>query len=323
MRIVTLALTFLWALTAFAPQPSYAGSYPDKPIKMIVPFPAGGAGDVLARIITGAMAKDLGQNFVVINHPGAGGSLAMEQVVRAKPDGYTLAWTSIVFPVMAATMHNLPFNPKTDFTHIAEVAANPFILVVNPKLPVKSVGDLIKLAKAKPNSINLAHNGVGTLTSLAITLLQMQTGIKVVPVAYRGDNFSIADVIAGRVQGMFSNSPVALPHIKAGQLRGLAVTSATRLPAAPNLPTMMQAGVPDFDVTIWHGVSGPANMPRPIVERINKAVNKALADPDVIAREKQLGVQPIGGTPQHYQAVMKKQLVLWASIVKRAKASAK
>jgi tripartite-type tricarboxylate transporter receptor subunit TctC len=324
MRIVTLALTILWALTAWAPQASHAEeAYPSKPIKMIVPFPAGGAADVLVRILTQAMSQDLGQPFVVVNHPGAGGSLAFEQVARSAPDGYTLTWTSVGFPVMAATLHDLSFNPATDFTHIAEVASNPFILVVNPKVPAKSVAELIALAKAKPGSINLAHNGSGTLTKLAISLLRLQTGINVVDVGYRGDNFSIADVIAGRVQGMFSNSPVALPHMAAGQLRGLAVTSAKRSPAAPDLPTMIEAGVPDFDVVVWHGISGPAGMPRPVVDRINAAVNKALADPDVVAREKKLGVEPIGGTPEQYQNLVKQQLVFWDSIAKRAQAAGK
>ena len=257
MRVIAAALALLWSLVAWVPAPSRAETYPSRPIKLIVPFPAGGGGDVLARLVTHYMSEDLGQQIIVINQPGAGGALAFEQVARAAPDGYTLTWTSVGFPVLVATMPTLQFNPATDFTHIVEIAENPFILVVNPKLPVKNVADLIALAKAKPNALNFAHNGSGTLTKLALSLLQLQTGTDITEIGYRGDNFSIADVISGQVQGMFSNSPVALPHIAAGRLRGLAVTSPKRSSAAPDLPTMAEAGVPNFDVMVWHGLSGP------------------------------------------------------------------
>jgi tripartite-type tricarboxylate transporter receptor subunit TctC len=217
---------------------------------------------------------------------------------------------------MAATMPSLEFNPATDFTHIAEVAENPFILVVNPLLPAHSVGELVALAKAKPNTLNFAHNGPGTLTRLMLSLFQLRTGIEVGNISYRGDNFSIADVISGQVQGMFSNSPVALPHLISGQVRGLAVTSAKRSAAVPDLPTMAEAGVPDFQAVIWHGLSGPAGLPRPIIDRLNAALNKALADPQILTQLKTLGVEPVGGTPEEFQSVVSKELTFWASIAK-------
>jgi tripartite-type tricarboxylate transporter receptor subunit TctC len=317
MRITAAAIAILSALMAGV-APGQADTYPSRLIKMIVPFPVGGGADVLVRVLTQRMGEDLGQQFVVVNQPGASGALAFEQVAHAAPDGYTLTWTSTAFPVMAATMPNLEFNPATDFTHIAHVAENPFILVVNPQVPVHSVGELVALAKAKPNSLNFAHNGPGTLTRLTLSLLQQRTGIEVGNISYRGDNFSIADVISGQVQGMFSNSPVALPRLTSGQVRGLAVTSAKRSAAAPDLPTMAEAGVPDFQVVVWHGLSGPAGLPRPIVDRLNASLNKAIADPQILAQLKTLGVEPVGGTPEEFQSVMTKELSFWADVAKQA-----
>ena len=215
-----------------------------RPITMIVPFPAGGGADILVRMLTKYMSENLGHTILVQNQPGAGGALAFGQVARSTPDGHTLGWASTGFAVMAATLSNLTFNPESDFVHICNVSENPFVLVVNPQVPVKSVKELIDLAKAKPNSLNFAHNGAATLTNLVVELFKIQAGIEVAQVAYRGDNFSVTDVIAGHVQAMFSNSPVALPHVAAGRLRALAVTSPRRSPAAPDLPTMAEAGYP-------------------------------------------------------------------------------
>jgi tripartite-type tricarboxylate transporter receptor subunit TctC len=323
MRTAKMALALMCGLLGCAPIASHAQTYPNRVIKMIVPFPAGGGGDVLARIVTHYMSEDLGQQIVVMNQPGASGALAFQEVARTDPDGYTLIWASTGFPVMAATIQKLAFNPATDFTHIAKVAENPFILVVNPDLPVKNVADLLALAKAKPNTLNFAHNGPGTLSKLTLALFQLQAGIEVGDVSYRGDNFSIADVVAGHVQGMFSNSSVALPHIADGKVRGLAVTSAKRSDAAPDLPTLQEAGLADFKSVAWHGISGPAGIPRPIVDRLNASIVKAMANPDVIARSKGLGVDPDPSTPDQFQDLVAKELVYWASVAKRAEKAGK
>lgn len=327
MRIKTatlaLAIALVSAFVALPPLPCKAEPFPSRVIRLIVPFPAGGGGDVLARLVTHYMSEDLGQTVAVINTPGADGALAFGQVAHAAPDGYTITWTSVIFPLTATTMDQLNFNPATDFTHIGEVAENPFILVVNPKLPVKTVADLVALAKAKPKVLNFAENGGGTLTKLALDLFQIDAGIDLTEVSYRGDNFSIADVVAGHVDGMFSNSPVALPHMAAGELRGLAVTSPKRSSAAPQLPTMAEAGVPDFQAVVWHGLSGPAGMPRPIVDRLNASLNKALANPVVVAQLKKAGVAPAGGTSDAYQALVSSEIRYWATAVKRAKEAGK
>jgi tripartite-type tricarboxylate transporter receptor subunit TctC len=300
------------------PAAARAQAYPSRSITMVVPFPAGGGADVLVRILTSYMTENLGQVIVVQNLPGAGGAIAFGQVARAAPDGYTLVWTSAGFAVMAATLSNLSFNPEQDFVHICDVAENPFVLVVNPKVPARSVRELVDLAKANPGAMNFAHNGTATLTNLAVELLKLQAGISVAQVAYRGDNFSISDVIAGHVQAMFSNSPVALPHLASGQLRGLAVTSPKRSSAAPDLPTMIEAGVPNFQAMVWQGFSAPAGTPRPIVDRLNAAMRQALLGPEVVARFKELGAERVGSTPEAFDALIRSELGVWADVVRRS-----
>jgi tripartite-type tricarboxylate transporter receptor subunit TctC len=285
---------------------------------VIVPFPAGGGADILVRILGNYMSENLGQTIVVQNQPGAGGALAFAHLARSASDGHTLGWTTAGFAVMAATLSNLSFSPKHDFVHICEVAENPFVLVVNPQLPVKSVQELIDLAHAQPGTLNFAHNGAATLTNLAVELLKQRTGISVAQIAYRGDHFSVADVIAGHVQAMFSNSPVALPHMAAGRLRGLAVTSSSRSPAAPDLPTMVEAGVPNFKVVIWQGISAPAGTPRSISDRLNTSAREALRVPEVVERFKELGVERIGSTPDEFATLITRELEVWNDVVRRS-----
>jgi tripartite-type tricarboxylate transporter receptor subunit TctC len=219
---------------------------------------------------------------------------------------------------MAVTLSNLSFDPQKDFVHICNVAENPFVLVVNPQVTAKSVPDLIEFAKAHPGTMNFAHNGTATLTNLVVELLKLQTGISVAQVAYRGDNFSVSDVIAGHVQAMFSNSPVALPHVAAGRLHALAVTSPKRSPAAPELPTMIEAGVPGFQAVVWQGFSAPAGTPQPIVDRLNASARQALQATDVMGRFKELGAQPVGSTPDDFDALIRRELTVWADVVRRS-----
>lgn len=310
----------LGMLGAAAVWPAAAGAQgpAGRPITMIVPFPAGGGADVLVRILAKYMEEKLGETIIVLNQPGAGGALAFGQLARAAPDGQTLAWTSTGYAVMAVTLSNLSFDPRHDFVHICDVAENPFVLVVNPQLPVTSVKELIDYAKAHPDTLNFAHNGAATLTNLVVELLKLKTGISVGQIAYRGDNFSVSDVIAGHVQAMFSNSPVALPHVAAGRLRGLAVTSARRSPAAPDLPTMIEAGVPDFQAVVWQGFSAPAATPRPVVDRLNAAARQALQVPEVAGRFKELGAELVGSTPEAFAALVNSELDVWTDVVRRS-----
>jgi tripartite-type tricarboxylate transporter receptor subunit TctC len=300
------------------PTIAHAQFDPSRPITMIVPFPPGGGADVLVRILTKYMAENLKETIVVENQPGAGGALAFAHVARAVPDGHTLGWSSAGFAVMAATLPDLSFSPQKDFVHVCDVAQNPFVLVVNPDLPIKSVKELIDYAKAKPNALNFAQNGTATLTNLVVELLKIQAGIQVTQVAYRGDNYSVADVIAGQVQAMFSNSPVALPHVAAGQLRALAVTSAMRSAAAPDIPTMVESGYPDFKVVVWQGISGPAGMAPDVVNRINASAREALKVPEVAARFDALGAERVGSTPEEFAALVGRELEVWSDVARRS-----
>jgi tripartite-type tricarboxylate transporter receptor subunit TctC len=289
-----------------------------RPITMIVPFPPGGGADVLVRILTKYMSDILSRTIVVENQPGAGGALAFAHVARAAPDGYTLGWSSAGFAVMAATLPDLSFSPTKDFVHVCDVAENPFVLVVNPELSIRSVKDLIDYAKARPNELNFAHNGAATLTNLVVELLKIQAGIEVTQVAYRGDNYSVSDVIAGHVQAMFSNSPVALPHVAAGHLRALAVTSAKRSSAAPDIPTMVESGYPDFKVVVWQGITGPAGMDLDVINRINASACEALKVPEVIERFSALGAERVGSTPEQFAALVSRELDIWSDVVRRS-----
>ena len=317
-----VAVAALAALSLFCTQTARAqtqpAAYPAQPIKLVVPFPAGGGADTLARIVTRYMSDDLGQGFILLNVPGAGGALGFEQVARAAPDGYTLIWTSVGFAIMAATIKNLKFDTTRDFAHVSQIGQNPFVLVVNPKVPAANVRELVALAKAKPHTLNFANNGNGTLTNLVVELIKLQAGIDVVQVAYRGDNFSIADVVAGHVDAMFSNSPVSLPHVLAGKLRALAVTSPQRLGALPDLPTMAEAGVPDFQAVVWQGISAPAGTPRPILDRLHAAVKHALKQPEVDKRFGDLGSEHVGSSPDEFTALITRELKVWEDVVRRA-----
>jgi len=319
MRFTRTLLAVICALASFAALPARA-EYPDRPIKLIVPFPAGGGGDVLARVMGHAMSENLGQQIVIENKPGAGGALGLGDGAKAAPDGYTLVWTSISLPVVAATLPNLSFDPDTAYAHIAKIAANPFVLVINPQVPAKNVKELVALAKKEPGKLNFAHNGSGTLTKLVLMLFATDTGIKITDVGYRGDNFSSLDVIAGHVQGMFSNSPVALPHVKSGELHALAVTSPQRSSAAPDLPTMIEAGVPDFQAMAWHGLSAPKGTPKPIIDRLNAAVNASLNDATVKQTLAKLGTDSLGpSTPEEYTKLVNSEIAYWKSVAARTK----
>jgi tripartite-type tricarboxylate transporter receptor subunit TctC len=289
-----------------------------RPITLMVPFPPGGGADVLVRILTKYMSDNLNQTIVVENQPGAGGALAFAHVARAAPDGHTLGWSSAGFAVMAATLPDLSFNPAKDFVHVCDVAENPFVLVVNPELSIKSVKDLVDYAKATPHGLNFAQNGTATLTNLVVELLKIQAGIEVTQVAYRGDNYSVSEVIAGHVQAMFSNSPVALPHVAAGHLRALAVTSAKRSSAAPDIPTMVESGYPDFKVVVWQGITGPAGMDLYVINRINASACEALKVPEVVERFNALGAERVGSTPEQFQALVSRELEIWSDVVRRS-----
>jgi tripartite-type tricarboxylate transporter receptor subunit TctC len=318
MRLTLPAITAVLLSATYAVDVD-AQTYPTKPLRMVVPFPPGGTTDILGRVAAQKLSEALGQQVIVDNRPGAGGNIGTELVAKSPPDGYTLLTdpgsTLTINPSLFA---RLPFDPLKDFAPVTILAAVPNLLVVHPSLPVRSVKDLIALARAKPGQLNYASSGAGQSTHLAMELFKSMARVNMIHVAYKGSSPAITDLLGGHVLLMFDNMPSALPHAKAGKLRGIAVSTAKRSPVTPDVPTVAESGLPGFEVSVWFAVLAPAATPREIVERLNGILVKALQSPDVRERLSSQGAEPIGDTPADFTAVMKRDLVKWAKVVKDA-----
>ncbi|WP_158924295.1 tripartite tricarboxylate transporter substrate binding protein [Acidisphaera sp. S103] len=296
-----------------------ADGYPDKPIRLLVAFPPGGPSDVLSRIVGQQLNAELGQSVVVDNRPGAGGNVAAEIAAKQPADGYTLLMANnSILAANAFLYKRLGFDPLTDFAPITLIGRQPNILVVSPSLGVSSVSELIALAKAKPGQLNFGSSGNGTAAHLAGELFRLKAGIDIVHVAYPGVAPALTDLMSGQIQMMFATSVGAIPFLKSGSLKALAVSSAVRSPALPDLPTMQEAGVADFDATTWHGLVAPAHTPGPVIDRLNAATVQALHQPDVAKRLTGLGVDVAGDTPAAFAAYIEAESVKWGEVIKRA-----
>ena len=315
-RVVkTVAIAFTVGFTAHAS----AQAWPTKPIRMIIPFPPGGTTDILGRVAAQKLGEALGQQVVPDNRPGASGNIGTELVAKAAPDGYML----LTAPGSTLTIHpslyaKLGFDPMRDFAPITIIAAVPNILVVHPSLPVRSVKELIALAKARPGQLNYASTGSGQSTHLSMELFKTMAGVKITHVPYKGSAPAVTDLLGGHVSLMFDNMPSALPHVKAGKLRALAVSSLKRSPVAPEIPTVAESALPGFEVSVWFSVLAPAATPKTIVDRMNQILVKALQSPDVRERLASQGAEPVGNTPEQFTQVMKRDLAKWAKVVKDA-----
>jgi tripartite-type tricarboxylate transporter receptor subunit TctC len=292
-------------------------AYPTRPITLIVPFAPGGGNDFIARFIAERLGNALGQPVVVDNKPGAGGVLGVRMGVGAKPDGYTLTLISNSFTVNPS-LYKLPFDPVGDITPIVQIAQGPFIVVANPRLPAKSIADLVALAKAKPGEINYASSGQGSIPHLATELFADMAGIKLTHVPYRGGGPALTDTIAGRTSLFLSPTSTAIEHVKAGTLRALAVTTSARSPVFPDVPTVAESGVPGYEVVLWHGIIGPKGLPTPIVMRLNREVNAILHLKEATALLENDGVAPAGGPPERLQALVAREIVTWHKVVEQA-----
>jgi tripartite-type tricarboxylate transporter receptor subunit TctC len=296
-----------------------ADTYPSKPVRLLVAFPPGGPSDVLARIVGQQMNAELGQSVIVDNRPGAGGNVAAEIAVKQAPDGYALLLANnSILAANAFLYKRLSFDPLTDFAPITLIGRQPNILVVSPSLGVGSVAQLIALAKARPGQLNFASSGNGTAAHLAGELFRLRAGIDIVHVAYPGVAPALTDLISDQVQMMFATSVAAIPFMKGGTVRGLAVTTAQRSSAMTDLPSMMEAGLPDFEATTWHGLVAPARTPAPIVTQLNTATIDALHQPDVARRLTGLGVDVVGSTPEEFATYIKSESIKWGDVIKRA-----
>lgn len=312
------AATAALAVALATPTHAQAASWPDKPIRLVVGYPAGGATDVIARLVAGRLAEQLGQSVIVDNRPGANSNMSAQFVASAPADGYTLFVYSVAQTINASLYPKLGYDPQQDFAPIGMIAKIPNILVVNVSSPVKTVDEYIRLARSSPAGISYASAGNGSTTHLSGEIFRSSTGLNLLHVPYRGSSPAITDLIGGQVHSMFDNAPSALPHIKSGRLRAIAVTSPKRLPQLPDLPTVAESGFPGFEVHSWFGLAAPAGTPRPIIERLNSELGKAAAAPDVRQRLQELAATQEFGTPEQMRAFIGTELKRWAEVVKRS-----
>jgi len=294
-----------------------AADYPSKPIRFIVATAPGGGTDFVARLMGHKLAEALGQQVIVDNRPGAGSTLGYELGVRAAPDGYTFTMITPSYAINPS-LYSLRFDPLNDFTPVIPVARGPYVVVVHPSLPVKTVQELIALAKAKPGQIIYGSSGQGAIVHLTTELFLNMAGVKMTHVPYKGGGPAMTDLIAGHIQLVFATSQVGLPQAKAGRLRALAVTTPERIAAEPDLPTVAESGVPGYEVTNWHGLIGPKGVPQAIVERLNSEMTKIIKLKEMDDRLQADGMSPAGGTPEQLYEQIRKEIEQWRQVVARA-----
>jgi tripartite-type tricarboxylate transporter receptor subunit TctC len=318
MVVRTFASLALGAL-ALA-QPAAAQTYPSRPVTIVAPYAAGGGADLIARLMAQKLGERLSQSFVVENRLGAGGVIAASSVAKATPDGYTLLVAASTQLAIQVTLHKqLPYDPATDFIPVALVASVPFVLIVNPSLPVHSVSELIALAKQKPGQLTFGSSGVGGPPHLFTELLKTMTGIEMTHIPYKGTAQAMTDVIAGHVPIIFSDLAPAIPQLKAGKLRALGISSAVRFAGMPEIPPLAEAGVPGFDAVSWLALVSPAATPREIVDKLHATVKQIMAEPEVQQRFVDLGNIPLASPPPaELRAYVKSEIVRWGKVVTQA-----
>lgn len=311
-----LALGFACSLAT--PLAALADSYPERPIKFVVPYPPGGGTDVVARIVQPRLQAVLGQSIVIENKGGAGGSLGTDIVSKAAPDGYTVLFTLSSHTINPAIFPKLPYDTLKDFEPVGTVASLPQLLAANPGVPVRTVADVVAQAKAAPDKFSFASVGNGSPGHLAGELMVIRTGAQMVHIPYRGGGPAVTDVIGGQVPLLWVSIPAAAQQVKAGKLRALAVSTLKRSPAFPDVPTMQEAGVADFEVDSWYAMLVPAKTPRAIIDKLNKALNTVLAEPAIRTQLLEQGADAVGGTPEALGKVIAAELPKWAKLAKDA-----
>lgn len=320
MRRVLIVASALLLVLASAGLHAQSG-WPTKPVRIVVPFPAGGTTDIVARMLAADLQKAWGQSVVIENRAGAGGNIGSEAVAKSPPDGYTLLMAtvgthSINLPLFEQNKQKLAYHPLNDFVPITNVAAVPNVMIVPAALPVNSVAEFIAYAKARPGKLNMASSGNGTSIHLTGELFKSMTGTYMVHLPYRGSAPALTDLIAGNTQVMFDNLPSALPHIRSGRLKALAVTSRERSPALPNVPTLAESGLKDFDASAWFGLLAPAGTPREVVTRVQQDVARILATPEMRERFAGQGAVPVPNTSEEFAAFIRSEIEKWSKVVK-------
>ena len=292
-------------------------AYPTKPIRVLVGFSPGGGTDVAIRIIGKKLSEMWNQQVIVDNRPGAGGLVAFEIVARANPDGYTLLATSPSFAIQPGLAAKLPYDPIRDFAPITVASESPYLLVVNPGVEAKGVKELVALAKANPGKLNYASGGIGSAQHLVTELFRMMAGIDIVHVPYKGA-VSVPDVIAGRVQLLMSGVPQALAHVQAGRLRALGVTTSKRAPLLPTVPTIAEAGVPGYNVTVWYGILATGRTPQPVLDKLHSGLVQAIQSPEVRQQLSAMGLDAVGNPAAEFAATVRSEIRQWADVIRRA-----
>jgi len=298
---------------------AHAQVYPAKPLRMIVAYPPGGGTDIVARMLAQKLGESLGQSVVVENRGGASGNIGTELAARAAPDGYTILMGNVApNAINVSLFKDLPFDPVADFAPVSLVASTPNILVVHPSTPARTVKEVIALAKAKPGTLNFASAGAGSSSHLAGELFRILARADIVHVPYRGAGPAMVDVLSGQVQLYFATMPAAMPHVKAGKLAAVAVTSARRSQALPDLPTIAESGVPGYEASTWYGVLAPARTPSAVVARLHGDIVKILADAALHARLADQGFDPVGSSPEEFGAYIKTEILKWGKVIRDA-----
>jgi len=311
-------LNALLLVACFAAGAALAQAYPSKPLRMVVPFPPGGSADILGRSVGQKLGERLGQPVVIDNRPGAGASIGAKAVAEAPADGYTLLLGTVSSHAMSPATNTVGYDPVKDFTPIAQIASIPFVVLVHPGVPVKNIAELVALAKSKPGQLTYASAGSGTSNHLAGELLGMAAGIKMLHVPYKGSAPALNDLLGGQVNAMFDLQLTAMPQIKSGKVRALAMTGAKRSALLPELPTVREAGVPGYEVTAWFGFFGPAGVPKPIVDRLNAELNAIMKLPDIRAKFAELGVETESGSAEEFAGFVRGEAGKWAAVIKAA-----
>jgi tripartite-type tricarboxylate transporter receptor subunit TctC len=310
----THALLLLALTATLSVAHAQSGKWPDKPVRMVVPFAPGGGTDIVGRIVAARLTEQFGQQFVVDNRAGAGGLIGTEIVARANPDGYTITIVSTSYSANPA-LYKMDYDPVNGIAPVSLIAAGPLILVVHPSLPANTLNEFIALARAKPGTLNFGSSGTGGSIHLAVELFRQMTHTDMQHVPYKGTGPAMADLLAGHIQFLFSSAPAALPQIKAGKLRALAVTTPQRSRALPDLPAIAEA-VPGFEYSSWYGMWAPAGTPQEIILRLNRALADILNRPDIRERLRADGVEPAHSTPEEFKHLLAREIATWKKVVK-------
>jgi len=297
---------------------SALAAYPERPIRMIVPSAAGGQPDTNSRLVAAELGKQIGQQIVVDNRPGASSSIGFEAIAKAQPDGYTIGYGGFPLATNRSLLARVPYDVNKDFRMVILTNISTNVIAISPAMPVTSVSELIVYARSRPDQLMFGSAGSGSTMHLSMELFKLMTDTRMVHVPYKGMPQVITEIVGGRLQLMSDNVTSVLPHVKAGRLRALGVTGARRIPLAPDIPTVAEAGVPGYEIVAWGGYMGPAGMPVAVVARLNAELNKVLASPAIREKWLALGIEPVGGTPERFTEHVRKETAKWSDVIKRA-----